>query len=641
MVWVATAIIGGAVLSTVGTAIASNNASNAATQAANIQAQAANQAAQYQYAMYGQTRNDLLPFQNVGRSAIGYMNGLVPGGLNTGNPAQPMNSGVVGGGGGTPQMAGVDEYGNPVYVNVGGGGQQNDTTPMTFNGAAGGTSASGGQTSNNGSNPFLSAQLTNIPQLGGQSQSALSSFTPGTGTNPLQSALYSYVNGASGTPNPLLGSVNNALVGGSQTPNSLLGAVQNSVVGGSQTPNQFLGAMQNSILGAGGINNPALNNLTSFIPGANLTNNQTLDALGGSLANYNRLLGVGDPNPQAQKQLDSINSNFKASHDAWMKANPGRSEQDWAASDVSKNYNQNLTDFYKSNPSMVGEGIRQAGAQVDDPVYGASAKLRLEALNKVAANPQSAQQTALENTPGYKFALDQGLKATQNGFAAQGLASSGAAMKGGAQFAEGLASQTYNQQLQNYLQSFNSNLNNYNSQFQNAYNAYSGTTNNALNAYTGTSNNAYNAYNGTTNNALNAFNNQSNLAYNSYGQGFTNAFNMYGQQFNNANTGYTGQINNAQNLLALGSNAGAQTGTAGVQTANNAGGYLTSGAAAAAGGVVGSANALNNGIISGTNNFGNIATLYGMNPGMFSGGTGGVGNHLGGFQGYATPTYNI
>jgi hypothetical protein len=57
----------------------------------------------------------------------------------------------------------------------------------------------------------------------------------------------------------------------------------------------------------------------------------------------------------------------------------------------------------------------------------------------------------LEQTPGYQFTLDQGLKATQNSYAAQGLGSSGAALKGAAQYATGLADNTFQQQFQNYL----------------------------------------------------------------------------------------------------------------------------------------------------------------------------------------------
>jgi len=67
--------------------------------------------------------------------------------------------------------------------------------------------------------------------------------------------------------------------------------------------------------------------------------------------------------------------------------------------------------------------------------------------------PLTAPFTAanLPSTPGYQFTLGQGLKSTQNSFAAEGLGSSGAAMKGAADYATGQASTTYNQQLQNYL----------------------------------------------------------------------------------------------------------------------------------------------------------------------------------------------
>jgi hypothetical protein len=72
-------------------------------------------------------------------------------------------------------------------------------------------------------------------------------------------------------------------------------------------------------------------------------------------------------------------------------------------------------------------------------------------------NPLTAPLTApftaatLPSTPGYQFTLNQGLKDTQNSYAAQGLGSSGAAEKGAAAYATGQAQSTYNQQLQNYL----------------------------------------------------------------------------------------------------------------------------------------------------------------------------------------------
>jgi len=72
-------------------------------------------------------------------------------------------------------------------------------------------------------------------------------------------------------------------------------------------------------------------------------------------------------------------------------------------------------------------------------------------------NPLTAPLTApftaanLPSTPGYQFTLDQGLKSTQNSYAAQGLGSSGVAEKGAASYSTGLAQNTYNQQFANYL----------------------------------------------------------------------------------------------------------------------------------------------------------------------------------------------
>jgi hypothetical protein len=64
--------------------------------------------------------------------------------------------------------------------------------------------------------------------------------------------------------------------------------------------------------------------------------------------------------------------------------------------------------------------------------------------------PFAPTQAQLESTPGFQFIRDQGLKSTQNSYASKGLGSSGAAMKGAADYAEGLAGTTYQQQFQNY-----------------------------------------------------------------------------------------------------------------------------------------------------------------------------------------------
>jgi len=78
-------------------------------------------------------------------------------------------------------------------------------------------------------------------------------------------------------------------------------------------------------------------------------------------------------------------------------------------------------------------------------------------LNKLTANldsiaaPINMDQATLEATPGYEFALSQGLKANANSAASRGLGVSGAATKGGEAFATGLASGTYQQQFNNAL----------------------------------------------------------------------------------------------------------------------------------------------------------------------------------------------
>ena len=63
----------------------------------------------------------------------------------------------------------------------------------------------------------------------------------------------------------------------------------------------------------------------------------------------------------------------------------------------------------------------------------------------------------LANTPGYKFALSQGLRNTNNALASQGLGLSGAQAKGLSRFTTGLADQTFGEQYDRALSKFNTN----------------------------------------------------------------------------------------------------------------------------------------------------------------------------------------
>lgn len=67
----------------------------------------------------------------------------------------------------------------------------------------------------------------------------------------------------------------------------------------------------------------------------------------------------------------------------------------------------------------------------------------------------SAEDAA--QTPGYQFTLDNGLRAVQNSASARGLGSSGAALRGAADYASGLANSTYNDVFSRALNTFNTN----------------------------------------------------------------------------------------------------------------------------------------------------------------------------------------
>lgn len=86
----------------------------------------------------------------------------------------------------------------------------------------------------------------------------------------------------------------------------------------------------------------------------------------------------------------------------------------------------------------------QGGARQIDPNSTLQQKFGFDASN-------------LDQTPGYQFALSQGLKSTNNALASQGLGLSGAQAKGLSNFATGLADQTYGNQYNRALSTYNTN----------------------------------------------------------------------------------------------------------------------------------------------------------------------------------------
>ncbi len=89
-----------------------------------------------------------------------------------------------------------------------------------------------------------------------------------------------------------------------------------------------------------------------------------------------------------------------------------------------------------------------------------------------AAQPNANTMAGVVNTPGYQFNLSQGLQSTQNAAAARGLGVSGAALKGAASYATGLADSTYQNQFANQQTIFTNDLNLNTGQQQNATNLY-------------------------------------------------------------------------------------------------------------------------------------------------------------------------
>src|SRR5664279_3895511 len=109
------------------------------------------------------------------------------------------------------------------------------------------------------------------------------------------------------------------------------------------------------------------------------------------------------------------------------------------------------------------------------------------------AMPGQMSQAELEKTPGYQFTLNQGLQSTQNSAAARGLGVSGAALKGAAAYATGLANTNYQTQFNNAQTRSQDYLNLNTGQQGNAMNRYNqlaGTATMGANASQGASTNA-------------------------------------------------------------------------------------------------------------------------------------------------------
>lgn len=144
---------------------------------------------------------------------------------------------------------------------------------------------------------------------------------------------------------------------------------------------------------------------------------------------------------------------------------------------------------------------------------GADATAQLQAQMPFLTSPIVMDEATLQNTPGYQFNLKQGLKATQNAAAARGLGVSGAALKGAATFATGLADNTYQNQFANE-----------NTNRTNAYNRLMGLITTGENAAAQTGSAGTNAANAIGNAQVGAGNAEA-AKYNAFGGALSGATN--------------------------------------------------------------------------------------------------------------------
>jgi len=181
----------------------------------------------------------------------------------------------------------------------------------------------------------------------------------------------------------------------------------------------------------------------------------------------------------------------------------------------------------------------------------------------LAAQPSLTDITQL---PGYSFTLDQGLKATQNAAAAQGLGVSGAALKGATTYAENLAGTYYN----NYLQNYWTNQNNRFNMLYNLAGFGSGSANALTSAAVGAGNTGAQASTAAGQQVANTIANTSA----GIAQAQQSAANLQGAGITGASSSIGNSLTTAALLGGFGSNTGSTIGSGGSTSSSSGTGGL-------------------------------------------------------------------
>ncbi len=160
---------------------------------------------------------------------------------------------------------------------------------------------------------------------------------------------------------------------------------------------------------------------------------------------------------------------------------------------ISANASKSAANTQANAATTTAEMQQQQQAQVrsDLQPYRDLGTSNIPGLTAAAANPlltgtfnygDFTAPTAADAaaTPGYQFTLNQGLKAVQNSASASGLGASGAALKGAASYASGLADSTYGDTYNRALSTYGTNRNNALSNYTTNYGTASDNVNRLL-----------------------------------------------------------------------------------------------------------------------------------------------------------------
>lgn len=154
-------------------------------------------------------------------------------------------------------------------------------------------------------------------------------------------------------------------------------------------------------------------------------------------AGANQLVSMNNGVPGMNAQLYQTNPQYKAAWDAVAAANKAKYGSDYTTA---------------SDPNALAGELQQAmgpSAATSSATPGSPGSEALKNLSNLAGWNGADPTAALEATPGYKWALSQGLQGVENSASARGMQLSGATLKDLNNYAQGQASTTYQQQLGN------------------------------------------------------------------------------------------------------------------------------------------------------------------------------------------------